>query len=139
MLNTGFGGHGFEFIYENEFAAPNSPDEHWAYSFKRFGGQVVLSGDKNIAKRPHQIIAFKDNDLICFFCEARWASMDLPFKIAHIIYWWPNMQTRIGLSKPGDCWWVPMPIGPGEFRVAEVPIDVQANARKQAQSGGTLR
>ena len=74
MLTTGFGDQGFEFIYESDFAPADAPDEHWAVAFKRFGGRIVHSADKNIAKKPHQIMAFKENGLICFFLESRWSS-----------------------------------------------------------------
>lgn len=130
MLNTGFGTQGFEFVYETEFASARADDEFWATAFRRFGGEVVLSGDKNIAKKPHQIIAFKDNGLICFFVDRRWGNTDGAFKVAHMIYWWPKIQMRLKSSKPRDCWWVPMGIRPDEFRKVELPADVEAAAKR---------
>lgn len=132
LLRTGFADQGFEFIYEKEFAPGNASDEFWAVAFKRFGGAVVISGDKNIAKRPHQILAFKENDLIGFFCESRWAGMDGAYKVAHLIYWWPRIQAQIEKSKPRDCWWVPVAIKPGEFRKVELPSHFEAEVRAQA-------
>jgi hypothetical protein len=131
LLQTGFGDQGFEFVYLPQFAAGNSPDEFWAVAFKRFGGQIVLSGDKNIAKKPHQVIAFKENGLICFFCDRRWAAADLTFKAAHLVYWWPRIQARISESKPRDCWWVPMAIKDQDFRKVEIPDHVEAKAAKE--------
>lgn len=125
MLNTGFGTQGFEFLYEREFCSASAEDEFWAAAFARFGGAIVISADKNIAKRPHQIMAFKDNGLVCFFFESKWAQMDTAFKAAHIVYWWPRIQSRIESSKRGDCWWVPMPIAPAEFRAVQIPTSAQ--------------
>ena len=130
VLQTGFGDQGFEFIWEPEFAAATADDEVWADAFKRFGGQVVLSGDKNIAKRPHQMIAFQDNDFICFFCDRLWNNQDLTFKVAHLVYWWPRIQEKLADSVPRDCWWVPMGIRPLPFRKVEIPAHVLQQARK---------
>ena len=67
MLQSAFGDQGFEFIWEPQFDVATAKDEHWAVSFSRFGGELVISGDRNIGKRPHQIAAFMDCKLVCFF------------------------------------------------------------------------
>lgn len=59
MLQSGFGDQGYEFLWEPNFAPAEAADESWAASFSRFGGEVVLSADKNIARRPHQILGSK--------------------------------------------------------------------------------
>ena len=135
LLNTGFGDQGFEFSSVTSFAAGSSADEVWAAAFRRFGGQVVLSGDKHIAKRPHQILAFQENDLICFFCDRRWSSADLSYKVAHIMYWWPAIQAHLDKCKPRDCWWVPMPVSRAEFRKVELPTHAAKKARAARKSG----
>src|SRR5690606_11464749 len=111
-------------IWVPEFVPPRTQDESWADSFRRFGGRVVISGDKNIAKRPHQVLAFKENRFVCFFCDKNWASKDGMFKVAHLIYWWPRIQNKINESQPMDCWWVPALIQRAEFRKVEVPDGV---------------
>jgi hypothetical protein len=128
MLNTGYGSQGFEFVYETEFAAARDEDEFWATAFRRFGGEVILSGDKNIAKKPHQIIAFKENELICFFFDKRWANQDVTFQVAHMMFWWPRIQTQLDTCNPRDCWWVPMAIRDNPFRKIELPANVEAKA-----------
>ena len=129
MLQSGFGDQGFEFIYETQFAPATAEDQFWATAFRRFGGEIVITGDKNIAKRPHQIIAFKDNDLICFFCEGRWSEMPQAYKAAHLIYWWPRIQEKIRKSVPRDCWWIPLMIKPDPFTKVEIPTHIEAKAR----------
>jgi PIN like domain len=134
LLNTGFGSQGFEFVYETEFAAARDEDAFWATAFRRFGGEVVLSGDKQIAKKPHQIIAFKENELICFFCDKRWGNQDVIYQVAHMMFWWPRIQTQIEICKPRDCWWVPMAIRHDQFRKVELPADVEAAAAEARQA-----
>jgi hypothetical protein len=131
MLETGFAELGYEFIHEPDFAPRTAEDEHWALAFRRFGGEIVVSADKNIAKRPHQIVAFKDNNLICFFCEKTWSQRDHTFKAAHRVYWWPRIHAHLGNCKSKDCWWVPMGIGPLEFREVKVPTHVLKTAKAQ--------
>jgi hypothetical protein len=128
MLNSGFGDQGFEFVYEAQFAEPTAEDEFWAVAFRRFGGEVVLSGDKNIAKRPHQIAAFKENGLKCFFMLHGWSSMDIVFKVAHTIAWWPRIQGQIAKCGPGDAYWVPMALRPVPFKKVELPDGILAKA-----------
>lgn len=120
MLNGGFQNAGFEFHWEPDFAPADATDEFWAVAFQRFGGSVIISGDKNIAKRPHQIKAFCDCNLICFFCTGTWSQNDLPFQTGHLIRWWPEMQAILQTAKPKDCWWLPVGMR-GEFKKVEVP------------------
>lgn len=129
MLQTGYGDQGFEFLWEPDFAAASAADEFWAVAFKRFGGHLVITGDKNIAKRPHQIVAFMDNDLICYFCNSRWAHGKLIDKVTHVLYWWPRIQAHYAGCRPRDCWWLPMGVRPAEFKKVEVPESVQEAAR----------
>ena len=131
LLQTGFGDLGYEFIYEAEFAAANAADEFWAGAFRRFGGAVILSADKNIGRRLHQIRAFQENDLICFFCDSRWAGTDLAFKLAHMVYWWPHIHQHLANCEPRDCWWIPMNVSPAPFRKIIIPAEkLQAKVAK---------
>jgi hypothetical protein len=135
LLNTGFGSQGFEFVYETEFADARDEDGFWATAFRRFGGEVVLSGDKNIAKKPHQIIAFKENELICFFCDKRWGNQDAIYQVAHMMFWWPRIQTHLDDCNARDCWWVPMAIRDEAFRKVELPANVEEAATKARNAG----
>jgi hypothetical protein len=138
MLNSGFRDQGYEFIWEPEFAAPNAEDEHWATAFRRFGGSIVITGDKNIAKRPHQIKAFQDNELICFFCERTWSSFDMTFKCSHLLMWWMRIQKILPEAKPRDCWWIPLALRDVPLTKVLVPDGI-GKERKPAKPIGTLQ
>jgi hypothetical protein len=128
MLNSGFKSNGFEFHWEPSFAPASATDEFWATAFKRFGGTVIITGDKNIARRPHQIHAFCACDLICFFCDRHWSQQDLAYQCAHLIRWWPTVQDTLQTAKPKDCWWLPMGLR-GELKKVQVP-DIKDPVRK---------
>lgn len=131
MLNSGFKDQGYEFIWEPKFASPSAKDEHWATIFRRFGGEIVITGDKNIAKRPHQILAFKENDLICFFNTNTWAEHDMTFKCAHTMMWWMRIQPILATAKPRDCWWLPMSLRDGTPKEVRIPDGAFKEARSR--------
>lgn len=84
-----------------------------------------------MARRPHQILAFKESELVGFFFERKWAEFDLPFKAAHMMMWWPRIQARFALSKPGDCWWVPAILREHPFTQVELPVRDQTEVKKR--------
>jgi hypothetical protein len=132
LLNSAFGDQGFEFLHEPSFAAATAEDEVWAAAFRRFGGRIAISADRNIAKRPHQLLAFAENGLISFFLDARWHGHDMSFKAAHLILWWPRIYAHCEGCAPKDCWWVPATLREGKFKKAELPSDVQTRQRRKA-------
>jgi hypothetical protein len=136
MLNSGFGDQGFEFVWEPDFAPAQSEDEFWATAFRRFGGQITLSADKNIAKRPHQILAFQENKLISFFMLHGWANMDMTFKVGHLVAWWPRIQIHIPQCKAGEAYWVPMSMRTIPFKKVELPDGI---LKKAAESRATKK
>jgi hypothetical protein len=134
MLRSGFGDHGFEFLWEPDFAAANAPDEAWSAAFRRFGGEIVISGDKNLAKRPHQILAFMETGLVGFFLDRKWSGQDMTFKAAHLIMWWPRIQGHLAACKARDCWWVPMGLRTGDFTRVQLPTRIEASSKNAATS-----
>jgi hypothetical protein len=135
MLQSAFGDQGYEFLWEPDFAAANAKDEVWVAKFRRFGGQIAITGDRNIARRPHQIIAFMESDLIGFFFDSNWGEKDLTFKAAHLVMWWPRIQVHLANCKPQDCWWVPTILRNGAFKKVELPGHVKGQAKKTESSG----
>lgn len=116
LLRAGFNDQGYEFMWEPDFAPSNAQDEFWLDSFARFGGEIVLTADKNIARRPHQLLAFRETKLKGYFFESRWATYDGPYKAAHLMLWWPRIAMHARFSKKGDCVWVPAPLQAKEFK-----------------------
>jgi hypothetical protein len=131
MLNSGFGDTGYEFHWEPDLAPASSADEFWAVAFQRFGGNVVITGDKNIARRPHQMLAFRECQLTCFFIGSTWSNLDLAFKVAHLMRWWPEIRTQLEREGHGKCWWVPGGLR-GEFKEVNLSAYLKRQTRKKA-------
>jgi hypothetical protein len=130
MLAAGYTDQGFEFYWEPQFAAADAPDEFWAEAFRRFGGRIVISGDKDIARKPHQMMAFIESGMTSFFCQSRWSSMSFGFKAAHLAYWWPKIAEHIERDGRPSCWWIPLNTSGNALKAAELPKGVKATARK---------
>jgi hypothetical protein len=125
-LTAVYGSGELEFVYVPDIVAPGTDDGFWAERFRQLGGRITLSGDKNIAKRPHQIIAFQRNELITFFMEPPWSSAPLHAKAAHLIYWWPAISKQIDNSSVGDVWQVPYRFESGDMKSLRIPEDAIA-------------
>ena len=137
-LDSLYGHQGFEFLHLQQFVAGNTPDVVWADSYKRFGGRLVISGDTNIAYRPHEAIAFIDNELISFFPSESWSGLKMAAKSALLIYYWPLIAKKIESIDFGSCWKMPVFIQNGELRLKEcdfssleIPNHVLDSAREK--------
>jgi hypothetical protein len=139
LLRAGFHDQGFEFMWEPEFAPHDATDEYWLDVFQKFGGEIVLSADKNIARRPHQMLAFRDTALKGFFFTRNWSQKPLRVQAAHAVFWWPRIARKASLCKPGEAFWVPSVIQDKEFREVKLPsksqIEKAAKPRRK-KSGG---
>lgn len=101
------GHRGFEFSHVTEFAPAASTDDHWADAFKRFGGHVVLSGDGQIAYKPHKVLSFIDNGFISFFPASPWHHLRSNLQAAFLVYHWPVLEAKIREGNRGSCWRIP--------------------------------
>lgn len=122
LLDAAFGDQGFRFLHEPDFESQAADDEVWAATFRRLGGAIAISADRNIAKRPHQMAAFAESELITFFLDARWHQRDMAYKAAHLILWWPRIWRHSAGCTPRDCWWVPATLAERPFKQARIPV-----------------
>jgi hypothetical protein len=140
LLKAGFQDQGYEFFQISEFANPRSADEFWADAFKRFGGEIVITADSGIARRPHQIRAFEAAGLKTFFFEPRWMQRPIDYKSSHVIFWWPKIAEYCERIGPGRCYWVPVPMKPNlafaRARVSNAKKVVRRHAKGRVRKAG---
>lgn len=136
MLNASFGRRGFEFVHVSRIVPPGTEDEVWADVFRGSGGQITISADKNIAKKPHKVVAFIDNGFKSFFMQPPWSQAPGKVKLAHLTYWWHNISTFYETCDPGCCWQVPfdyrdevLRLSSSPLKALKVPDQVLAKAR----------
>lgn len=143
-LDALYGHRGFEFVHMERLVRGRTADEIWADAFKKFGGRAVISGDANIAFRPHQAVAFIDNGFTSFFPEHDWCHLKAHRRSAVLVAAWPAIETKIAEGAPGTCWRIPCRVqNDGELRLAEIalrqmeiPQEVLERARRQLRAAG---
>jgi hypothetical protein len=118
----------WEFSHVLEKHATRTADETWLPQFATEGGTAILTGDANILKRPHQLIAIRDTGLVSVVLSWQWTQAKRHEQAANIIYWWPKIQTAIESSVSGDCWPVPFLFDKSELNRKVIAYDKAAQA-----------
>lgn len=82
-------------------------DETWLPAFAADNGKAILTGDANMLKRPHQILAVQDSGFVCFMLSYQWTIARLHQQTANILWQWPKIEQALDGASPGDCYPVP--------------------------------
>ena len=98
---------GFELTHVRDFHAARTADETWIPRFAAENGQVILSADRKMLGRPHQLAAIAEGDLIAVFLSAQWAEARRNVQAASILWWWPKIELTIKSATPQQCFRVP--------------------------------
>lgn len=120
---------GWELTHVRDFNSARTADETWIPRFVLEGGQVILSADRKILSRPHQLLAISEGNLIGIFLPAKWAEARGHAQAAHILWWWPRIEAIIKISKPKQCWRVPYEFG--EAHIEEITINYEQALRSE--------
>jgi hypothetical protein len=118
-----YGSPAYEFLHLRELGIDEkTADPRWADIYKRANGRVVISGDCNIAFRPHQALAFIDNGFVSFFPEGPWAGLQIHEQAAVIVHAWPKIEQTLKTAADGTCWRIPCVARRRDVRLADAPI-----------------
>ena len=101
----------------NEFRGQH--DEDWISIFAGNGGQVIVSADRKMLKRPTLIKKVCQLGLIGIYFPAEWAESRCGRQAAHMLYWWPRIEQTILACQKGTAWVVPKGFGSGDLRQYE--------------------
>ena len=112
---------GWELTHVREFHSARTADETWMPRFVQEGGRVILSADRRILSRPHQIAAIAQGGLIGIFMSPQWAQSRRNEQAAQMLHWWPRIEKVILDSKPKDCWIVPYGYNRGALK--RIPVN----------------
>lgn len=82
-------------------------DSPWIKRFANDGGKVVVSGDTNMRKKPHERLALVDAGLTMIFFHGHWSGWKFCQKSALLMHWWPTILALAKDPKPGF-WMVPL-------------------------------
>lgn len=87
-------------------------DEDWIESFSKVGGNVIISADRAMLKRPTLIKKISDFGITGVYLPAEWANARRHYQAAHILFWWPSIEKVIEESQKGTAWIVPKGFAP---------------------------
>lgn len=98
---------GWELSHVRDVHERRTADETWIPRFAQEGGFALISGDRRMRARPHQIAAIRDSGLVCMFLSPDWATAQRAVQAASLLYWWRKIESKLEEAKRGECWLVP--------------------------------
>lgn len=113
-------------------------DVPWIRRFAEAGGKVIVSGNTDMAKQPHERKALVEAGLVTIFFEPQWSKWPFFRKCSLLIHWWPAIVQTAKSAKPGTFWRVPSDFNPsGVLRqIPNEDAQLQKIARQLAQRDG---
>ena len=94
-----------EAVNQSEYAT--NEDEDWVAAFARDGGNVILSADRQMLKRPTLISHIARTGLVGIYVRGGYANADRVRQAAHLLFWWPKIEAKIETAPAGSAWIVP--------------------------------
>ena len=82
-------------------------DVSWITEFAQDNGKAILPADSDFHKRPHQVVAVWESDLIVIHLRPKWANSQRHVQAACILYLWKAIENILTKSPSGRCWRVP--------------------------------
>jgi hypothetical protein len=113
---------GFEFHSAREFTteARAPTDVPWIAAFAADGGEIVVSGERQMRSLPEVQAAIAETGVKSFYLPPRWNNWDMPRRVAYVLAWWDRIVSKAKESQPGDAWMVPTGWEHGEFKRVKV-------------------
>jgi hypothetical protein len=111
--------------------APRTAEETWVPRFVAEGGQGILSADRKMMARPHQIVALIESGVVGVFLSSQWAEAKRHAQASQLLWCWPRIDAAFAASKPRQYWKVPYDFGEGA-KIEEVSLNyLQARATSE--------
>lgn len=123
--------NGWELTHVRDFHAARTADETWIPRFAAEGGQVILSADRKILARPHQLAAIAEGNLIGVFLSPQWAEAKRNVQAANIIWWWPKIEKAISTAAPKQCFRVPPDFRAGDLEELRIDFEKASASRRR--------
>ena len=82
-------------------------DVPWLKRFAADGGRIVISGNTEMKRVPHERLALIDCGFIVVFFEPQWSNWKFFRKCALLLHWWPIIVPTIKRARQGSFWHIP--------------------------------
>jgi hypothetical protein len=88
--------------------ARNTPDEVWMSDLSQEAHWVILSGDSEISRNPHEVRAWKEAGHPIFFLKPAWTHLPLWESASKLFHRFPEIIKLAEKAAPGDGFYVPV-------------------------------
>jgi hypothetical protein len=82
-------------------------DAAWINTVGKVGPHVVVSGDRRMLTRKHELQALRDQKLTTFVLAHGWNSLPFWEKAWLLVRWWPKLVELASKHPPGSIFAVP--------------------------------
>jgi hypothetical protein len=90
-----------------DFVPLQTSDVEWISKITSEGGWSVLSGDRRMLTRQHELKALTENKVTTFIFASGWSALTFWEKAWLLVRWWPTVVALACTSTPGSIFIIP--------------------------------
>ncbi len=94
----------------------NISDIEWFRALGEEGNWIIVSGDTQISKRPHEREVWRQAGFTTFFLAKGWMNQGVWNQAWRMVRWWPAIVDMSVRVRPGAAFEIPVKYGSGKFR-----------------------
>jgi hypothetical protein len=106
---------GFSVKHVRDFVGKQTDDIDWIAAVAKEGGSVI-SGDRRLTTREHELRALRDSGLITFILAPGWSKLPFWEKAWLLTRWYPKLAEIASRSPAGRIYRVPHRHAPGDLK-----------------------
>lgn len=95
---------GWEITSVFESGDRSKDDVHWVTKFSKEDGEAILSADRDFLSQPPQVVAIFNTGMKVIHLPPKWGSSKGVLQAAHILNWWPRIETTLKAMKSRECY-----------------------------------
>lgn len=107
-LNELEGQHGIEVIHLRDIYPENTDDITWINELSNEPNCFVITKDKNIRKKPHELKAWQESGLKIVFLQKSWFNHDLWDISWRLVKRWKDLKTAVNKMKRNEALILPI-------------------------------
>ncbi|AUG51943.1 hypothetical protein [Thalassospira marina] len=97
---------------------PGTADINWMTQAGQEGSGFTISCDRRIHTRPHEKLAFKQNNLVAFLLPKDFTKKKFWEKSAYLVRWWPEITSAAKTATPGELFCLPAKQSPSPLKAS---------------------
>lgn len=111
---------GWELSHVRDAHGPRTADETWVPRFASEGGKAIITADANMLKRPHQLLAVQQSNVVGLILPHTWAEARKHLQASSLLYFWPEIEASFANASPGEFWRIPTKLHKGPLEKLKI-------------------